>query len=116
MVKTTPQAALDETPVCQHFQEAADLIGKRWTPQIVRALQVEGGLRFCRLREAAAPISDALLSTRLKELEREGIIERTVSPTTPVLITYALTPDGQELGIVMASLATWAEARGRAAT
>jgi DNA-binding HxlR family transcriptional regulator len=94
--------------MCQHFQRAAELIGKRWNPQVVRALQ-SGNTRFGELRGGIPQISDALLSDRLKELEAEGILTRTVTPDTPVLIEYTLTERGRDLTKVMDELAQWAE-------
>jgi DNA-binding HxlR family transcriptional regulator len=102
------RVAVDESPMCQHFQRAAELIGKRWNPQVVRALQ-SGNTRFGELRGGIPQISDALLSERLKELEAEGILTRTVTPDTPVLIEYTLTERGRDLTKVMDELAQWAE-------
>jgi len=98
----------EEAPVCQHFQRAADLLGKRWNVLIVRALQ-SGAVRFSDLKAGIPHISDALLSERLKELEAEGIVTRTVTPDTPVRITYGLTERGRDLSNVMEELAGWAE-------
>ena len=98
----------DEPPICQHFQRAAELIGKRWNPQVIRALQT-GSARFGDIKGAIPHISDALLSDRLKELEGEGIVTRDVTPSTPVLIEYHLTERGRALTKVMDELARWAE-------
>ena len=98
----------EETPVCKHFQQAAELLGKRWNPQLVRVL-LAGDARFSDLKAAIPPISDHLLSERLKELEAAGIVTRTVTPQTPVLIEYGLTDRGRDLGGVMGELAAWAE-------
>jgi DNA-binding HxlR family transcriptional regulator len=98
----------EESPICRHFQAAADLIGRRWNPQIVRALQ-SGETRFTDLRRGIAGISDAVLSERLKELEAQGIVTRTVTPDTPVRIDYGLTERGLDLTKVMVELAEWAE-------
>jgi DNA-binding HxlR family transcriptional regulator len=100
--------ASDESPMCQHFQRAAELIGKRWNPQVVRALQ-SGATRFTDLRRGIPSISDAVLSERLKELEVQGIVTRTVTPDTPVRIDYGLTERGRDLTKVMEELAQWAE-------
>jgi len=99
---------VEEGPICEHFQRAAELIGKRWNPQVVRALQSDV-TRFSELRASIPPISDALLSDRLKELEAEGIVVREVTPTTPVRITYSLTERGRDLTKVMDELGRWAE-------
>jgi len=97
-----------ESPMCEHFQRAAELIGKRWNPQVVRALQ-SGATRFGDIRGAIPQISDALLSDRLKELEAQGIVTRDVTPSTPVLIEYHLTERGRDLTKVMDELGRWAE-------
>jgi DNA-binding HxlR family transcriptional regulator len=97
-----------EEAVCRHFQRAAELLGKRWNPQIVRAL-LSGTNRFTDLRASIRPISDALLSERLKELEAAGIVTRTVRPETPVRIEYGLTERGRDLTRAFEELAAWAE-------
>jgi DNA-binding HxlR family transcriptional regulator len=98
----------EESPLCRHYREAADMLGKRWTPQILRGL-LSGVSRYTDLKEGIAPISDALLSDRLKELENLGIVEREVTPSTPVRITYGLTEKGRDLAGVIGELAAWAE-------
>jgi DNA-binding HxlR family transcriptional regulator len=98
----------DEAPICEHFQRAAELIGKRWNPQVVRALQT-GASRFTEIRDTIPQISDALLSERLKELEAEGVVTRTVTPDTPVRIDYRLTDRGRDLTKVVDELGRWAE-------
>lgn len=98
----------EETGICQHVRRATDLLGKRWSTQIVLAL-LDGKTRFSELREAVTPISDTLLSERLKELEADGIIRRDVTPSTPVLIEYRLTEQGRDLENVMVELRRWAE-------
>ena len=75
----------EEAPICEHFQRAAELVAKRWNPQIVRSL-LSGVDRFSDLKASIPQISDGLLSERLKELEAEGIVTRTVTPDTPVRI------------------------------
>jgi DNA-binding HxlR family transcriptional regulator len=97
-----------EEPICEHFQQAAELIGKRWTTMIIRGLQ-SGDSRFSDLRTGIPAISDAVLSDRLKELEVAGIVTRTVSQERPVRIDYLLTARGQDLTKVVEELARWAE-------
>ena len=101
-------ASLYSTTVCGCLSPAQDLLGKRWSTQIVLAL-LDGKTRFSELKEAVAPISDTLLSERLKELEADGIIRRDVTPSTPVLIEYRLTDQGRDLERVMVELRSWAE-------
>ena len=82
-----------EGQVCEHFQRAAEILGRRWNPQVIRVL-LYGPARFGELRERVPGISDNLLSERLKRLEAEGIVLRTVHGGRPVLIEYSLTEAG----------------------
>lgn len=94
--------------VCEHFQRAAELIGRRWNVLIVRVLQ-GGPARYTELRRGLPQVSDAMLSERLKELEAADIVRRNVAPSTPVKISYELTDRGRDLAGVMDRLGTWAE-------
>ena len=94
--------------VCEHFQRAAEILGRRWNPQIIRVL-LFGPARFGEIRERVPGISDNLLSERLKQLEAEGIVSRTVHGGRPVLIEYALTRSGLGLGKAIDALSEWAE-------
>src|SRR3990172_8922404 len=97
-----------EGSVCQHFQRAAEVLGRRWNPQVVRVL-LGGPRRFGEIREAIPGISDHLLSERLKQLEAEGILRREVTDGRPVLIEYTLTPAGADLHGAIGALGAWAE-------
>ena len=94
--------------VCAHFQRAAEILGRRWSPQVLRVL-LEGPRRFGELRQRVPGISDTLLSERLKQLEAEGIVRRTVRDARPVRIEYALTEAGRGLGKAIDALGEWAE-------
>jgi DNA-binding HxlR family transcriptional regulator len=102
-----PQAAPDPR-ICEHFQDAAALIARRWNPLIVGAL-LDGITRFTDLRNGIPGISDRLLSERLKELEAAGIVTRDVTPCTPVRIDYGLTEQGRDLAGVIDEIRAWAE-------
>ena len=96
----------DLTAFCPHYHHAVELIGRRWTGAIVRAL-LGGTERFSDLTAAIPGLSDRLLSERLKELEGEGILVRTVLPETPVRIQYRLTQKGRALASVVDAVSTW---------
>jgi DNA-binding HxlR family transcriptional regulator len=72
---------------CRTFQNAVELVGKKWTAGILLA-GMRGARRFVEYRAHGAGISDKLLAARLRELEADDLIERIVVPTTPVLVTY----------------------------
>ena len=101
-----------EGPVCEHFRRAAEVVGRRWNPELLRVL-MDGPTRYGQLRSAIPGISDHLLSERLKALEAAEIVSRTVTPDTPVRIEYALTSKGADLAGVVGALAEWAERWGR---
>ncbi len=94
-------------PVCPRYHEAAELIGRRWTAAVVRAM-ADGAVRFGDIAAAVPGISDRMLSERLKELEAEGLVARAVYPEHLVRIEYRLTDKGQDLGAVMDAIAAWA--------
>jgi DNA-binding HxlR family transcriptional regulator len=96
-----------QAAVCPLYHRAIELIGRRWTGAILSAMHA-GETRFSSLTEAVPGLSDRLLSERLKELESEGIVVRTVFPEIPVRIEYTLTEKGRALGEVMDSIGAWA--------
>jgi DNA-binding HxlR family transcriptional regulator len=96
------------TAFCPTFHKAVELIGKRWTGAIIRAMR-SGRVRFSDISDAIPGLHDRLLSERLKELDQEGLVERVVIPETPVRIEYHLTPKGQDLDSVMDAVSLWAE-------
>jgi DNA-binding HxlR family transcriptional regulator len=100
------------TAFCPAYHRAIELIGRRWTGAILRAL-LSGATRFTDVTAAVPGLSDRLLSERLKELEAEGIVTRTVIPETPVRIEYRLTAKGHALSEVIAAVSAWAETWAR---
>jgi DNA-binding HxlR family transcriptional regulator len=88
------------------FQRAIELIGKRWTGAVIRAL-LPGPARFNHLLIGIPGISDRVLTERLRELEYEGLVERLVDPGPPVRVSYRLTARGRGLSPVIASVDAW---------
>jgi len=89
------------------FQRAIELIGKRWTGAVIRAL-LAGPARFNHLLVGIPGISDRVLTERLRELEMEGMVDRLVDPGPPVRVSYRLTARGRALSPVIASVDAWA--------
>jgi DNA-binding HxlR family transcriptional regulator len=96
------------SPYCPLYQAAVELIGRRWTGAIIRAM-LFGSMRFTDIMSKVPGLSDRLLSERLRELEGHGIVRRTVYPETPVRVEYSLTEKGRELQSIVAELSEWAE-------
>jgi DNA-binding HxlR family transcriptional regulator len=84
------------------------LVGDKWSVLIVVILQ-GGTRRFNELRHSIEGISQRMLTRTLRQLERDGLITRTVEPTVPPSVYYALTPLGQTLLVPVTALATWAQ-------
>ena len=96
--------------VCPHFHEAVELVGRRWTGAILFSLI--GGPRYFRELIAAVPgISDRLLSHRLRELEAEGLVERSVHEGPPARVSYCLSETGRGLEPALLELYDWAHER-----
>ncbi|MPZ24079.1 MAG: MarR family transcriptional regulator [Dehalococcoidia bacterium] len=100
-----------EPSFCPLYHHAVELIGRRWTGAVLRAL-LSGVTRFSDLTGTVPGLSDRMLSERLKELEAEGIVERIVLPETPVRIEYLPTDKGRALASVIEAVSAWADAWG----
>jgi DNA-binding HxlR family transcriptional regulator len=98
----------DSEAFCPYFRHAVELVGRRWSGVILRAL-LHGATRFTDLRAAVPGLSDRMLAERLRELQEEGIVERHVHPQTPVRVEYTLTRKGRELNASVDALADWAD-------
>ncbi len=88
------------TDPCEPFEAAMRLLGRRWAAGVVRAM-LAGASRFGEIRAALPGITDAVLSTRLRELCAHGLATREVAPTSPVQVHYRLTPAGRDLRPVL---------------
>lgn len=85
---------------------AAEVLCNRWTVVLLREL-CAGSTRFNDLRRGLPRMSPALLSTRLKELEAHGILNRVLVRKTPELYEYRLTSAGRELETVIMAIGIW---------
>ncbi len=83
-------------------------IGGRWATLVVHAL-AEGSQRHGELRTRIAGVSQKMLTQTLRELERDGLLVRTVTAAVPVRVDYALTPLGISLVPVIRALKHWSE-------
>jgi len=93
---------------CARFHELLGRVGDRWTLRVAVALSREP-LRFNQIRRAVAGISQQMLTRTLKALERDGMVSRTVHPSVPPQVEYALTALGQSLVAEGLRLGAWAE-------
>ncbi len=88
-------------------EEAARIVGQKWTLQIVHALMDHDVRRFCELQDALGGVNPSTLSARLKMLEEEGLVQRTQISAASPHVAYRLTPMGDQLSGVIRELTQW---------
>jgi len=89
------------------IRDVLDRVGDAWSVLVVTNL-AEGPTRFNELRRRVEGISQRMLTVTLRHLERDGLVSRTVMPTTPPQVEYALTELGHSLCRPLDVLSTWA--------
>ncbi|MEI7888797.1 MAG: helix-turn-helix domain-containing protein [Actinomycetes bacterium] len=92
---------------CTVYQEAVELVGRRWTGAIISVL-LERPMRFCEISAAVPDLSDRLLAARIKELEERGLIVRTPCPSRQSSQLYSLTDMARELTPALDAIGAWA--------
>ncbi|MGI5135979.1 MULTISPECIES: winged helix-turn-helix transcriptional regulator [unclassified Streptomyces] len=89
-------------------REVLDRVAGKWSVQILVAA-AHGPIRFTELERSIEGISRRMLTLTLRNLERDGLVTRTVHPTVPPKVEYELTPIAEELHATLLSLTDWAE-------
>jgi DNA-binding HxlR family transcriptional regulator len=84
------------------------VLGRRWSLLILKNLCNKEAIRFNQLKRALPGISSTVLSDRLLELEREGLISKKIYPEIPLKVEYSMTPQARELETIMNELGKWA--------
>jgi len=95
-----------ETTNCVLIGRMLSRVTDKWTVLIIRTLG-RGPCRFNALRREIGEISQKVLASSLRDLEENGFVSRTVTPTNPPQVEYALTDLGQEFLNPVRSLAEW---------
>ena len=98
--KTEPEAE------CRAVSEALARIGDKWTVLVVELL-ASGPMRFNEIRRTIGNISQRMLTLTLRDLERDGLVTRTVYPTIPPAVEYQLTKLGRTLREPLIAVADW---------
>ena len=97
------------TEDCRAVSDILQRVGDKWTILVVQRLG-DGPRRFNELRHAVGGISQKMLTTTLRGLERDGFVTRTIFPTIPPRVDYELTEMGQELKHPISAIGQWAHA------
>lgn len=84
-----------------------ELISGKWKPRILWKLRRDGVRRFGQLRRELETITPKMLTQQLRELERDGLVERRVYAQVPPKVEYSLSEFGQSLGPILDGIAQW---------
>lgn len=106
-IKGTAMLDDKQCPDCKRINEVLSRVGDRWSVLVVISLAEYGTLRFNELKRNLG-ISQRMLSLTLKELERDGLVNRTYHPTIPPKVEYNLTEMGQSFREPVSALGYWA--------
>ena len=89
-------------------ERGMDILGGKWNGRVVCVLSKRERLRYNELRSELVNVTDAALSSALRSLTENGIVERTQFEEIPPRVEYSLTPRGQEGVRILSDLAEWA--------
>ena len=99
----------DEEQKCKIINNVWEVLGKKWALLILKNLHTKEAVRFTDLKRLMPGISSTVLSNRLLEMEREGLISKKIFPEIPPKVEYRLTTRARELGAILKELGGWAQ-------
>ena len=91
----------------ERFEKVVNMLGGKWKLRIIYILAFHQILRYGELKRLLSPITHKMLSTQLKELEKDGLINRTEYQQVPPKVEYSLTPKGRDLKPVVKEMHNW---------
>jgi DNA-binding HxlR family transcriptional regulator len=94
-------------PVCRTISNLLQRVGDKWSVLVVMTLS-DGSRRFNELRREIPSVSQRMLTLTLRNLERDGLVSRTVTPSIPPRVDYELTELGHSLKGPVLGLSQWA--------
>jgi DNA-binding HxlR family transcriptional regulator len=100
---------VEDPRVAALVNEVIGRVADKWTMIILETLAEHDTLRFTRLGVLVGDISQKMLTQTLRQMERDGLIVRTVYPVVPPKVEYRLTPLGSSLGAAFCGVWLWAE-------
>lgn len=106
--KREPYPAEDDPRVEALVNELIGRVADKWTMLILEVLDEHGELRFTRIGELVPGISQKMLTQTLRQMERDGLVIRTVHPVVPPKVEYRLTALGESLGAAFCGVWIWA--------
>jgi DNA-binding HxlR family transcriptional regulator len=110
MTKKTDSNCVDVDPaVAQLVDDIIGRVADKWTMIILELLEEHGTVRFSGVEKLAPGISQKMLTKTLRQMERDGLVLRTVHPVVPPRVDYSLTTLGKSLGGAFCGVWLWAE-------
>lgn len=103
------EVLLHQASACMTVSDVLSRIGDKWTVLVIVTLS-RGSLRFSEIEREIGNISKKMLTSTLRALERDGMVERSVTPSRPPRVDYTLTDLGRELREPLMALGQWAGA------
>ena len=100
----------DQVQICGAMGDILNRIGDKWSVMVVGHL-TKKTMRFNELRHSIGGISQRMLTLTLRNLERDGLVIRTVYPEIPPRVEYTLTDKGRSLEKILSSMADWGNAQ-----
>ncbi|MGL5149923.1 MAG: winged helix-turn-helix transcriptional regulator [Clostridium sp.] len=97
-----------KTVTCE-MEVTLNVIGGKWKPLILYILIEEGTKRFGELKSIINSTSQKTLTTQLRQLEEDGLVERVVYPTVPPKVEYSITKKGETLYPILNAMCVWGE-------
>ncbi|MFJ6708963.1 MULTISPECIES: winged helix-turn-helix transcriptional regulator [unclassified Streptomyces] len=104
--RSAPDALSDPELACP-VSPVVDIVFSRWTTPILWSLHTFGRQRFVRLERRIKGITPKVLTQRLRQLERDGLVVRTYHPEVPPRVEYEISDLGATLAPLFAHLADW---------
>ena len=108
----TPQPGIEHS-TCLAMTDILNRIGDKWTVMVVGMLSRNGTMRFNELKRTIGGVSQRMLTLTLRNLERDGLVTRTIFPEIPPRVEYSLTELGRTLKKPIDSLWVWSEQHGQ---
>jgi DNA-binding HxlR family transcriptional regulator len=94
-------------------REIIERVADKWTMLVLEVLEEHGVVRFTRLGKLVGDISQKMLTKTVRQMERDGLVTRTVHPVIPPRVEYELTELGHSLGAAFCGVWLWAEKHGK---
>jgi DNA-binding HxlR family transcriptional regulator len=107
--RSRTEAAATEAELACPIAPVVDIVFSRWTTPILWTLHTHGRQRFVELERRIGTITPKVLTQRLRQLERDGLVLRTYHPEVPPRVEYEISGLGRSLAPLFAHLAEWAD-------